>query len=301
MPAGMARPGRRWLAAMAFALATMLCAYSAAFGEVRPPPTGEVDTEHMFGFTEGSDIGEKGETELMSETTGHFGKLGGFYGQAGSMLEAKHTLAENFRVSAAATASYFDMTGVTGLEDRRSRAFQALSFSARYRVLDREHSPVGLTFSIEPRRGFVDDVAGVPADQIGAEFLALLDRELLPGRLFGAFNVSYEPERTRLRGNGETVRDSILGLDAALTLRVASAVYVGAEANYLRRYDGLALNEMLGQALYVGPTVYATLGSAAFFSATWSAQVWGADGNPHALDLVNFDRQRVKVRMGYNF
>ena len=29
--------------------------------------TGEVDTEHMFGFTEGSDIGEKGETEVEAE------------------------------------------------------------------------------------------------------------------------------------------------------------------------------------------------------------------------------------------
>jgi hypothetical protein len=301
MPAGRAKLGRRRLAAITLIFVAALCTSSAARCEVRPPPTGAVDTEHMFGFTEGSDIGEKGESELLSETTGHFGKLGGAYAQVGSMLEAKHTLAENFRVSAAATAGYFDMTGVTGLEDRRSSAFQALSFSARYRVLDREHSPVGLTFSIESRRGFVDDVGGAPADQIGAEFLALVDRELLPGRLFGAFNVSYEPERTRLRGNGETVRDSILGLDAALTLHVASAIYIGAEANYLRRYDGLALHGILGQALYVGPTVYATLSNAVFFSATWSAQVWGADGSPRSLDLVNFDRHRVKVRVGYNF
>ena len=91
------------------------CARAAQrVGEVRPPPTGAVDTEHMFGFTEGSDIGEKGETELMSETTGHFGKLGGSYAQVGSMLEAKHTLAENFRVSAAATAGLFR-------HDRRDR------------------------------------------------------------------------------------------------------------------------------------------------------------------------------------
>src|SRR3954468_9487641 len=36
----------------------------------------EVDTEHMFGFTEGSEIGEKGETEFMSESTGRFGEGG---------------------------------------------------------------------------------------------------------------------------------------------------------------------------------------------------------------------------------
>jgi hypothetical protein len=56
----------------------------------------EVDTEHMFGFTEGSEIGEKGESELLSETTGHFGKFGGSYSQIASTIEAKRTLTDAF-------------------------------------------------------------------------------------------------------------------------------------------------------------------------------------------------------------
>ena len=37
-----------------------------------------VDTEHIFGFTEGADIGDKGESELESITIGRLGKQGDF-------------------------------------------------------------------------------------------------------------------------------------------------------------------------------------------------------------------------------
>jgi hypothetical protein len=33
----------------------------------------EIDTEHLFGFLTGTDIGEVGEKEVESETTGQFG------------------------------------------------------------------------------------------------------------------------------------------------------------------------------------------------------------------------------------
>src|SRR5262249_16870818 len=41
----------------------------------RADKTAEVDTEHMFGFTEGSDVGAAGEKELETDSTGRFGKL----------------------------------------------------------------------------------------------------------------------------------------------------------------------------------------------------------------------------------
>jgi len=42
-------------------------------------PAAEVDTEHLFGFTFGSSIGEKGEKELESETTLRAAKGSGTY------------------------------------------------------------------------------------------------------------------------------------------------------------------------------------------------------------------------------
>src|ERR1700733_7927705 len=50
------------------------------------PPTGArtatIDTEHLFGFTIGSDVGEVGEREIESSATGRFGKQTGTYNAA---------------------------------------------------------------------------------------------------------------------------------------------------------------------------------------------------------------------------
>jgi hypothetical protein len=125
---------------------------------------------------------------------------------------------------------------------------------------------------------------------------------LIPGRLFAALNVSYEPEQTRLRGSGETLRESTLGIGAALAMQVMPNVFIGAEARNLRHYDGLGLNGFAGQAFYVGPTFYATFGERYFISAAWNVQVWGAvAGSSGALDLDNFERHHVKLRIGARF
>jgi len=42
------------------------------------------------------------------------------------------------------------------------------------------------------------------------------------------------------------------------------------EARNRRHYDGLGLNSFAGQALYIGPTFYATFGARYFVSAAWS-------------------------------
>ena len=74
------------------------------------------------------------------------------------------------------------------------------------------------------------------------------------------------------------------------------------EARNLRHYDGLGLNGFAGQAFYVGPTFYATFGERYFVSAAWNVQVWGAvAGSSGVLDLDNFERHHVKLRIGASF
>jgi hypothetical protein len=292
------------LRTMLLIVVSLLAATSSARGDPgkRADKSGEVDTEHMFGFTEGSDIGEAGEKELEADSTGRFRKLGGSYNNVATALEAKYSFSDRFRLSAVATVAYYEITGVNAIDDRRQGTLQSVSFDARFRLFDREHAPFGLTLSVEPHRGFADEMSGEPADQYGAEFRVLADRELIPGRLFAAFNVSYEPEQTRLRGSGETLRESTLGVGAALAMHVMPDVFIGAEARSLRHYDGLGLNGFAGQALYAGPTFYATFGKRYFISAAWNVQVWGAvAGSSGALDLDNFERHHVKLRIGARF
>jgi hypothetical protein len=201
-----------------------------------------------------------------------------------------------------ATVAYYDITGVDGIDDRRRGALQSVSFDARFRLFEREHAPFGLTLSVEPRRGFADEMSGAPGDQYGADVRVLADRELIPGRLFAALNLRYEPAQTRLRGSGETLRESTLGIGAALAMQVMPGVFIGAEVRNLRHYEGLGLNDFAGQALYIGPTLYATFGESYFISAAWNVQVWGAvAGSSGALDLVNFERHLLKLRGGVRF
>src|SRR5262245_28644162 len=208
--------------AMLLIVLALLGAAGPAHGDPgqRADKTVEVDTGHMFGFTDGSDVGAAGEKELETDSTSRFGKLGGCYNNVTTALEAKYSFSDRFRVSAVATVAYYDIAGVDGLDDRRRGALQSVSFDARYRLLDRERAPFGLTLSVEPHWGFSDEVSGAPADQQRAAFRLLADRELIPGRLFAALNVIYEPEQTRLRGSGGNLRDWTRGVSADLEMDV---------------------------------------------------------------------------------
>jgi hypothetical protein len=117
----------------------------ASAGKAHEP---EIDSEHLFGFTIGSDIGERGEKEIENETNALSGKNGGSYTAIFEQLEAKYTVAQNFRIAAAAVFAYDDISGVPDIEDLRRGAFQGTSVDGRLRLLDRERSPFGFTVSI---------------------------------------------------------------------------------------------------------------------------------------------------------
>src|SRR5260370_6171371 len=93
----------------------------------RADNTGEVDTEHMFGFTEGSDIGEAGEKELEADSTGRFGKLGGAYNNVATALEAKYSFSDRFRLTAVATVAYYDLTWANAIDHARQGGLQFVS------------------------------------------------------------------------------------------------------------------------------------------------------------------------------
>src|SRR5579871_2407433 len=146
----------------------------------------QIDTEHLFGFVEGADIGNKGETEFVVDSSQRAGRSTGSFADTGSAFELKYTAFENFRISAVAAVGYYDIAGVTGIGDARRAAVQSLAFDARFRVLDRAQAPFGLTLSISPHWGLVDETSGVPTEHFGTEIQMLADRELIPGRLIGA-------------------------------------------------------------------------------------------------------------------
>jgi hypothetical protein len=97
-------------------------------------------------------------------------------------------------------------------------------------------------------------------------------------------------------------RQATLGVSAALTMQVNKGIFFGAEARYLRSYDGIGFDPFAGQALFVGPTMYASLSKTMAISAAWGVQVAGhAVDIPGSLDLKNFERHRAQLRLMYNF
>ena len=264
--------------------------------------TPDVDSEHLFGFTEGSDIGERGEKEFETDSTGRFGRQGGSYAAASTAFEAKYTPLDYFRISGSATIAAYSLNGVPGFDDRQAATVQEVAVDLRYRLFDREKGPFGLTFAFEPHRGFADEASGASADQYGAKFSALFDKEIVAKRVFAAFNLLYDAEMTRPHGAGAVERDSILGAGAAVAAQVRPGLYWGAEVRYLRHYDGLAFGEFTGAAVYAGPTLYAKLAGAWWLSAAWNVQVAGGrNGLSGALDLTDFDRHQAKLRLGFSF
>jgi hypothetical protein len=77
---------RKWIATLISLAAGPLVGHAA-----------EVDTQFIFGFTMGADVGERGEKEVELEPVGRFGKRDGPYTVLENQLRAEFTPTENFR------------------------------------------------------------------------------------------------------------------------------------------------------------------------------------------------------------
>jgi hypothetical protein len=263
---------------------------------------GEIDTEHLFVFAIGTDIGEVGERELESETNSRFGKRTGSYTALSQGLEAEFTPIENFRLSIGGSLAYHNIAGVNGFSNRRQGSFEAVFLDMRYRFLDREHSIFGLTVAAEPQWGRIDETSGEPGGQYGLELAVAVDKEVVPDHTVVAVNFLYGFEGARSRATGVWSRESTLGVAAALMMRVHPRIFVGTEARYLRTYDGLGLNAFAGHAVFLGPSVFAKLPGTWWMAAGWSTQVAGrAAGDPDRLDLTNFERHQATFKFGFTY
>ena len=77
-----------------------------------------IDTEHIYGFMIGTDVGERGEREFQSETTGRFSKQGGSYQTVGQQAELEFVPVDNFRIEVGATLAGHNIESVPSFVDR---------------------------------------------------------------------------------------------------------------------------------------------------------------------------------------
>lgn len=321
----------RALACAALASAAVLAVAPGA-GAQEPPPSGsdpfrEIETENIFGFTTGTDIGAEGETEVTAQTTGRFGKRGGLYRSFEHKLAVEHTPTQFMQVEFGLLGASHTIRNVPDLPARDRSAFAGVSGEVRYLLIGRgPGSPIGLAASFEPTLAWIDDTSGDRLRRVETEFKLSADTELVPNRLFLALNAIYEPEWVHPRFE-RTEREASAGLSTALAYRIAPEVTVGGEVRYLRKYEGIGLRHFEGDALYLGPTLHLQLTKKAFLSVGWLTQVAGREAvdrrerataiasaieageDPFAavpvrhgrLDLAHFDRHRARLKLGIEF
>src|SRR6476620_2886830 len=259
------------------------------------------DTEHIFGFMIGTDVGNPGEREFQTQTTGRFGK-GGTYRALQQEVEIEVVPLPNFRIEVGGTATLHDITGVPDIDDRRQFNFQGASLDLRYRLLDRGRAPFGLTVAAELHGDRIDEPSGAKGRMSGSEFTLAFDRELVPNFAIGALNLIYQPEWARFETAGLSEKSSTIGAAFAGLVRVRPDVLLGGEVRYFRQYEGIGLGELSGQALFVGPTAYVQLSERSRLTLSWSMQAWGRPaGSGGNLDLVNFERHQARLVFGVNF
>jgi hypothetical protein len=259
------------------------------------------DTEHIFGFMIGTDVGNPGEREFQTQTTGRFGK-GGTYRALQQEVEIEVVPLPNFRIEVGGTATLHDITGVPDIDDRRQFNFQGASLDLRYRLLDRGRAPFGLTVAAELHGDRIDETSGAKGRMYGTDFTLAFDRELVPNFVIGALNLIYQPEWARFEVAGLSEKSSTIGAAFGGLVRVRPNFLLGGEMRYFRQYEGIGLGEFSGQALFVGPTAYFQLSEKSRLTLSWSMQAWGRPaGSGGNLDLVNFERHQARLVFGVNF
>lgn len=252
----------------------------------------DVDTEHIFGITEGADIGKQSEQELEITPLLRFDKKSGTYFASSTGVAYKYGVTNNLRVAPTITISSHDIGNVAGFEDRDDFSIQSLSAEVRYAVMKRETGPFGITLSLEPAYTRSNLVSGAKVEQYGVPIAILMDKELIRGGLYGVLNVQYDPEQAAHNSA------SALLFAGALSAVVRPGWFVGIEARYHRQYSGLAFDTFVGDAFFLGPSTLITLSDSTKLTLAWNTQILGsAIGEPGNLNLLDFERRQFFARL----
>lgn len=271
-----------------------------------------------FGFASGSDVNDLGQRTAAVEYDGAFGtKFGSAWSHLGRTqveFSPLRCLDMTAWVTGSRSRAKNDLAGVVD----RAR-FLGLGYETKYKLLGRETHGVGLTVSFEPSASFgrlrsfdptIPETTRWSQRAYAGTAKIILDAELLRERLYAAFNVENAASFTRANGydcaansGSAYCRSSALNLRAALTVKVADAVFIGVDGSHQRLYDGAFLNRHPGYAWFAGPNLLWQIRDGMALSAAWSQQISGrAPGQSGGrLNLDQFSRSVVKTKLAVDF
>lgn len=263
----------------------------------------ELESKYLFGFTDGTDIGEQGEKEVEFETTGSYQMKRGRYNATEQEIEWEHVPSQYWGYEFSLHGSSHQIAGVPGLDDRNVTDFSGLSWKPKWLIVGRgPGAPIGVSLSMQPEWERIDGTTGAHSANFSNEVRLAADTELIANRLFAAANLIYAPEWARASGDPAWARESGFGVTGALTYRFTPILSLGGETEYYRAYNGLYFDQYVGEGVFIGPTLHMQFTPKIFLAAAWSMQVAGhAAGDSSRLDLTDYQRQRVNFKLGYEF
>ncbi len=271
----------------------------------------DVDTEHLFGFTEGADAGEKGEQEVVIDTVTRVSKRRDGPGPSTyRVLDTRFAYQFNpidkLSIEFSAFGTLRRQRNIVDLDDKSYGTFDGVSMEVKYQFLKgTKEQPLGLALEVRPRFTRILPVEGNGANIFDIESLLQLDVQVVPDKLWYGSNISFEPAAGRQRGGGPGYRSSTFLWSNVLVGRIGENTYFGPEVRYLRGYEGIFLNQLESEALTVGPALHHRFTEKIWLTAAYAGQVWGRDADPtlagRALGLNQFERHNVRVKFGMEF
>ena len=183
------------------------------------------DTEHIFGFGEGSDIGAKGEMEIESFTVGSFWATGRDF-HAGNETAIRYTIADDLRLSVGALTDYLDIHN-PGLSARNGMNISGIITEMRWNIFNRLTSPFGMTFTVDPEWRRTDPASGRYNDNVAVTSALLIDKELIPEKFFMELNLVYSPFWQPI--GGRWLRDDSFTVLVGDSYVITPDILVGAE------------------------------------------------------------------------
>ena len=261
----------------------------------------EVPSDDIFGFTSPTDVGNVGDLGFANENDGRAGKRNGHYRALDSKFEFSSTPAKDWWVAGSFFAAWDRIRDVTGLDDGSTSSVDGISFEIERLLIRRSASnPFAVSLSVEPRWSRIDPISGLRSTAYNAQFKIFVDAVVVPDKLYWAANVYFTPQRAQDitdRSNWQDTSSTLLS--TALTFQLSQSLFVGAEARHMTSYSGVWLNDRMGYAVYIGPTLAWRITDKIVFNTTWQPQVSGRSSiNPGLrFDLDNFERAQFRLKL----
>ena len=268
---------------------------AAAEPQESEPKRAEVhfDTEHIFGFGEGSDIGPMGEYEIECFTVGAFGAVGSNF-NIGNETSLRYSVIDGLRLSVGALSDYLNLHNLPSPGARNGLNLSGLITEVRWNIFNRLTSPFGMTLTVNPEWRRTVPKSGRYNDNFAVTAALLIDKEVIPDKLFMELNLVYSP--TFLPLNGRWLRDDSFTVLVGGSYVITSDILIGAEI----RHENLAPSILPNaHALFIGPHLFLQLADSLTASFAWAFQI--PDLGARNADLANFERYEAGLRLVYSF